>query len=74
MPDNYKASPSENHTANILKQLDKFRFDTNRGMHSANCASLSPGSDESVAFRVYRLVVSMTCVTSYSHQATKLFL
>jgi hypothetical protein len=32
MPDNYKASESENHTANILKQLDKFRFDTVTGM------------------------------------------
>ena len=27
MPDNYKASESENHTANILKQLDKLRCD-----------------------------------------------
>ncbi len=28
MPHNYKASECENHTANILKQLDKLRFDT----------------------------------------------
>ena len=32
MPDNYKATESENHTANILKQLDKFRFDIVAGM------------------------------------------